>query len=221
MILLYSGGLDSFIAWHYLNKPKTLYLSLGHRYTTHEIAAIKKTIPDTIIDTRLDLADWEEKDANIPLRNAFLIMIASKYDKDVVLVVQRGEMNIPDRSVYFFNRFGEWLTFLWGEGATLSTPFFHMTKTEMVRWFLKEVKNKTALLSTRSCFSPGDSPCGNCAACFRRWVAFINNDIGEEYENDITKYSGIPDYIDKMKRKRYDRLRTEETFAALKKVGIL
>jgi 7-cyano-7-deazaguanine synthase in queuosine biosynthesis len=148
-------------------------------------------------------------------------MIASKYDDDVVLVVQRGEMNIPDRSVYFFNNFGEWLTYLWGDKRSISTPFFHMTKTQMVEWYLKMNLPKDALLSTRSCYSPGDLPCGACAACFRRWVAFINNGLSEEYENDITKYSAIPQYIEKMKLRKYDRLRTEETFTALRKVGII
>ena len=221
MILLFSGGMDSFVAYHYLNKPKTLYVDLGHRYMTHEVDMVKKLIPKTIIDTRLNLADWEQKDANIPLRNAFLIMIASKYDRDVVLVVQRGEMNIPDRSVYFFNNFGEWLTFLWGDKRSISTPFFHMTKTQMVEWYLKMDLSIKELISTRSCYSPGELPCGNCAACFRRWVAFINNDLHEEYENSITKYSGIENYIEKMKLRKYDKLRTEETFTALRKVGII
>ena len=221
MILLFSGGMDSFIAYHYLSKPKTLYVDLGHRYAPHEVDMVKKLIPETIIDTRLNLADWEEKDANIPLRNAFLIMIASKYDKDVVLVVQRGEMSIPDRSPNFFNNFGKWLSFLWGSERSISTPFFHMTKTQMVAWYIQDANLKKDLLSTRSCYSPGDLPCGACAACFRRWVAFINNGLSEEYENDITKYSGIPEYINKMKLKKYDRLRTEETFKALRKVGLI
>lgn len=221
MILLFSGGLDSYIGWHYLNKPKTLYCDLGHRYAAHELEMVGKLVPTTIIDSRLNLADWEAKDANIPLRNAFLIMIASKYDRDVVLVVQRGEMNIPDRSVHFFNQFGEWLTFLWEDKCTISTPFFHMTKTEMVEWYLNAGLPKDELLSTRSCYSPGDLPCGNCAACFRRWVAFTNNDLSEEYENDIKEFSGIPDYVNKMKLKKYDERRTEETFAALIKEGLI
>jgi 7-cyano-7-deazaguanine synthase in queuosine biosynthesis len=191
MILLFSGGLDSYIAWHYLNKPKTLYIDLGHRYAAHELEMVNKLIPSTIIDTRLNLADWEEKDANIPLRNAFLVMIASKYDDDVVLVVQKGEMNIPDRSMRFFNYYGDWLSYLWGDGRTVtfSTPFFNMTKTDMVRWYISAGLDTEKLISTRSCYSPGDLPCGNCAACFRRWVAFTNNNLGEENEQDIKKYS--------------------------------
>jgi 7-cyano-7-deazaguanine synthase in queuosine biosynthesis len=188
----------------------------------HEIEVVKKLIPDTIMETNmLNLGAWEEKDANIPLRNAFLVMIASYYDKDVALIVQQGEMNIPDRSVYFFNEFSSILTFLWGEPATVVTPFFNMTKTDMVRWYLNEGFHEEALLATRSCYSPGEKPCGNCAACFRRWVAFSNCELEEEYEQPIKKFDGLKKYVDKMQRGLYEEKRTDETLMALKKAGIL
>lgn len=221
MILLFSGGLDSYIAYHFLKRPKTLYAVLGHRYTLHELEMVKKLVPDTIIEDRLNLADWEEKDANIPLRNAFLVMIASYYDEDVVLVVQRGEMDIPDRSIKFFNEFGEWLSFLWGRITTLSTPFFSMTKTDMVKWYLDHDLPPDLLISTRSCFSAGDKPCGNCKACFRRWVAFTNNDLVEEYEQPIEKFDGLKKYLDKLNRGEYEEKRAEETLMALRKARII
>jgi 7-cyano-7-deazaguanine synthase in queuosine biosynthesis len=182
---------------------------------------VQKLVPDTLIEDRLNLADWEARDANIPLRNAFLVMIASYYDTSIALVVQKGELDIPDRSVKFFNEFGGMLTFLWGRRTTLTTPFFAMTKTQMVRWYLDEGLNPATLLSTRSCYSPDDLPCGACAACFRRWIAFVNNGLTENYTNDITEYSEIPKYIEKMRLGKYDSLRTHETFNALKKVGVL
>ena len=221
MILLFSGGMDSYIGWHFLNKPKTLYVDLGHRYAVHEVDMVKKLVPDTVIDTRLNLAEFEAKDANIPLRNAFLTMVASYYDDNIALVVQKGELNIPDRSVHFFNEFGRMLTYLWGKRVTLTTPFFTMTKTEMVRWYVDKGLDIDVLLSTRSCYSPGDVPCGNCAACFRRWVALINNGLSEEYENDITKYDEIPYYVEAMKKGKYDFVRARETLDALKLVGII
>jgi 7-cyano-7-deazaguanine synthase in queuosine biosynthesis len=187
----------------------------------HEMEMVKKLIPKTTIDDRLNLADWEEKGANIPLRNAFLIMIASKYDKDVVLVLQRGEMEIPDRSVYFVNTFGEWLTFLWNEQVTVSTPFFDMTKTDMVKWYLDRGLDPNILISTRSCYSPEEKPCGNCAACFRRWVAFTNCGLEEEYDYPIKNFDGLKKYVDKMQRGLYEEKRTSETLLALKKAGII
>ena len=40
MILLFSGGIDSFVAYHYLGKPKTVYFDLGTPYTGKEIKVI-------------------------------------------------------------------------------------------------------------------------------------------------------------------------------------
>ena len=45
MILLFSGGIDSFIAYHYLKEPRTLYLDLGTPYTKKEIEFVKKIDP--------------------------------------------------------------------------------------------------------------------------------------------------------------------------------
>jgi len=220
MILLYSGGADSFIAWHYLNKPKTLYFKIGHRYERFELEAIQKTIPNTILEDCLKLGKWEEPDANIPMRNAFFFMLASYYDNQICLVVQQGEMKIPDRSPEFFESFGSKLSFLHEKGKRIFSPFYHMTKTEMVKWYLDQGLSKEDLLKTRSCFSSFDKPCGKCNACFRRWVSFSLNGIEELMTNDIREYKEIPNYIEKMKRGIYDEIRTEETFRALRMAGI-
>ena len=58
MILLFSGGIDSFVAWHYLNKPKTVYFNLQSRYSLREISVVKKLIPTTIIDNSLNLSEF-------------------------------------------------------------------------------------------------------------------------------------------------------------------
>jgi len=219
MILLFSGGLDSYIAWHYLDKPKTLYCAINHRYQIQEHKAVIDLIPETIVDSRLYLGDWEEDDANIPMRNAFFFMIASHYADKICLVVQKGEMSIPDRSPKFFSSFGAWLSWMRDKPIKIFTPFDEMTKTQMVRWYLEQGLNVADLLRTRSCFGDTTSPCGACAACFRRWVAFKNNGFSEPYINDILAYDQIPVYIEKMKALKYDELRTEETFTALKDAG--
>lgn len=220
MILLYSGGADSYIAWEFLHRPKTLYNSLGHRYQEHEMKAIMNTIPDTIIDKSLYLGIWEHADADIPMRNAFLCMVASYYDNDIVLVVQKGEMSIPDRSLEFFDLTEKYVSFLHNnKKITVTSPFFNMTKTQMVRWYVEAGLSINKLLRTRSCYSNSELPCGQCGACFRRWVSFTVNGIEEKMENDILKWEQTPLYIEKMKAGKYDGERVEETFLALKIKG--
>lgn len=181
MILCFSGGLDSFVAYHYLNKPKTIYFDLGHRYVGNEVKVVRKLLPNTIIETGLNLSRWEARDANIPMRNLFLSAYAALYDPEVVLVVQKGEMDIPDRSPTFFNMMTFNISFLTGKNCVVSTPFYDMTKTQMVAWYIKEGCNVRKLLETRSCYGVKDLPCGECSACFRRWVALTNNGISEVY----------------------------------------
>ena len=184
-ILLYSGGLDSYIAWEYLERPKTLYCAIQHKYMKQDLGAIQKTIPETIIDNTLNLGKWEHEDAHIPMRNAFMLMAAANYGDNLCLVVQKGEMTIPDRSPEFFKDFGKWISFLNERETTIFSPFYSMTKNEMVMWYLGQKLPIDKLLETRSCFSPLEKHCGACGACFRRWVAFTNNGIKEEYENNI------------------------------------
>ena len=205
MILLFSGGMDSYIAWYYLRNPKTLYIDLNHRYSYQERTAVLNLIPSTYIDKRLDLHDWEEEDANIPMRNAFFAMIASQYDKEIALVVQKGEMTIPDRSPEFFRNFGSWISWMRGKsGYKITSPFFEMTKTEMVSWYVNRGEDPKLLIETRSCFGILADPCGKCGACFRRWVALTNNGLEEEYVYPITEWEGITHYIEKMKAGKYD-----------------
>ncbi len=220
-ILLYSGGLDSYIGWEYLERPKTVYFALGHRYQNYEIDSIQKTIPETIIDKRLYLGDMEQPDAFIPLRNDILIRLASLYSKKIYLIVQKGELDLTDRSITFFKNIEESLSYLWDSYVVVHSPFFNMTKVQMVEWYVKKGLLVENLLATRSCYSSEDTPCGACSACFRRWVAFTLNGIQEKMKNNILEWEGVKTYIDKMKKGNYDQVRTEETFQALKITGIL
>jgi hypothetical protein len=219
-LLLYSGGLDSYIACEFLNRPKTLYCKINHRYQEFELEAIEKTIPNTIIDNSLNLGRWEKPDADIPMRNALMLMIAANYDDDLFLVAQAGEMAIPDRSPKFFKEISPFISFLTEKQVRVKTPFFTMTKTEMVKWYLFHGFKKEDLLKTRSCYSDGPIPCGACGACFRRWVSLKCNGIEEPMLNNILDWEGTKKYIEKMKKGLYDPSRTEETFTALQLAGV-
>jgi 7-cyano-7-deazaguanine synthase in queuosine biosynthesis len=212
-ILLYSGGLDSYIAWWYLGRPKTLYCRLGHRYEAKELEAVRRTIPETVIDdTLINLGrNWEEEDANIPARNLFLVLVAGMYGADKVwLVVQEGEMEIPDRSERFFEMATEVCSFLLGREVEVDTPFRHMTKVEMVGWYLKQGLPVEELLKTRSCYSGGEKPCGECGACFRRIMALKLNGLDEEMEVKIESSKIGKEYYRKWKEGKYTGKRGEE-----------
>jgi len=220
-VLLYSGGMDSYIAWKYLGEPQTLYCNIGHRYSRFEMNVIARTVPWTIVESSVGLGRWEESNANIPMRNAFLCMLGAYYANEVVLVCQKEEMDMPDRSPYFFTAMSDWLSFLNGRDIQVTNPFPDMTKTQMVEWYVRSGFPIDTLLSTRSCYSLEEKACGNCGACFRRWVALINNNLREEYVTPVEKSNVLQDYLKRLEEGKYGELRREETYRALRTAGVL
>jgi 7-cyano-7-deazaguanine synthase in queuosine biosynthesis len=228
-LLLYSGGIDSFIAYHFLSYPQTIYFGIGHKYEYKEIHAIEKTIPQTKIDqSMLHLGKIEQPDANIPMRNLFLLAAAASYiqSKEAViyLIVQKGEMEIPDRTNDFLSRASIMLTSLCERKIEVQSPFVELTKTMMVKWYVDKGFPIDALKNTHACYTPtiDRTPCYACAACFRRWVALFNNGISEEGADNMIYWEGILSYIDRIADGKYDLHRAGETLKAIRTaVGIL
>lgn len=220
-ILLFSGGLDSLIGYYYLGEPPVLYCDIGHKYAYKERRVVqeiaKKAKMNLIIEDSLKLGKWEKPDADIPQRNMFLIMMGSYYGDNIHLVVQKGEMSIPDRSKEFFMETSKWVSFLHGKDKRVTTPFSQMTKTQMVKWYLDTGHDSELLLSTTSCYGQEEGNCGQCGACFRRWIALESNGLSEPYVNDIKKWEGIKTYVEKMKSGKYDEERAEETKKVLER----
>ena len=195
-ILLFSGGLDSYAAWHLLGKPTPLYFALGHRYERAEratIAYLERTNPglDVLIDNRVSLDDIEQPDAHIPLRNALLIALAAAtQDPDVIYIgALRGESS-RDKSMKFLRITEEMLSFLRNKPIRIEAPFLRLTKADVVKRLIKEKPDAVAgIQDTFSCYTyavprSDYKGCGRCMACFRRWVALSLNDISEQYEHE-------------------------------------
>jgi 7-cyano-7-deazaguanine synthase in queuosine biosynthesis len=212
-ILLYSGGPDCLIAYHYLGKPQTLYVNLGHKYRDKEKLSIFQTIPNTIIMDNEIIGNYEKKDAEIPMRNLLLSMCGVWEGAEKVWIsIQKDEMNIPDRSEEFFLYISSFLSFLSGKNISVDTPFRNMDKTDMVTWYIKNVGDMGRLLSTTSCYSDPEKSiahCGDCPACFRRYVAFKNNDVDPGYK--------LTDSIKAFYRMRYSEY-SETRQSRMKKV---
>jgi len=215
-ILLFSGGVDSVIAYAMLQPDHCFYFDLGVKYNKAELSAVSKMgiTKLSIVDT-LKLGDYEEDNANIPMRNLYLLMGATNEairwwgnDKGfyIYLTVQKDEMSAPDRNTQFFDGAQLFLSKLTNKKIITSLPFQYTDKSEMVRWFLERFPDgKDKLLHSYSCFRGHEKECGDCPACFRKWVAFVNNDIMNDvweespqnsatakiYKSNMDKYSGI------------------------------
>ena len=183
MILLFSGGIDSYVAYHYLGKPKTVYFDLGTPYTKKEIKVITQLIPETIIDHSLNLSSRQVgQNAYIPFRNLYLAMLASKYDDDIVIAGVKDD-DVSDKNEQIFDDFTTLLSKLEDRPITVTSPFWKMTKEQVVAWYLQRYPADN-LFNTVSCYSEEDTNyCGKCPSCFRKWCALRANNLVVHFYN--------------------------------------
>ncbi len=192
-VLLFSGGMDSYMAWNLLGKPIPLYLEIGHRYEEKESQVIQQLMraDDELVvvySGRIFIGDLEEPDGHIPLRNLLFIQEAVLAGADTVYIgALRGESS-QDKAGWFFRNTSRTLSKLMGKKIVVQAPFRGFTKSKLVREFIRCHPDKLdVLLMTRSCYNMAEVPeefvgCGRCMACFRRWVAMTLNGIRENYQ---------------------------------------
>lgn len=227
-IILYSGGLDSFITAEYVkqNKKKSesmelVYLPLGHKYQRQEMS-VANSNPDATYLPGLDAlgAVHEEEDGYIWQRNAFLCLLAAKrIPKEewgkIWLTVQKDETSLSDRSPQFFKIMTDLLIIL-GVKTVVDTPWWEYDKTDMVRWYLmQDGASVEDLKKTHSCYRPAVLPCGDCSACVRRFIAMKLNGVEEEYEIDPRYSSTGKEYLNRARDGHYSANRNYKTQLAL------
>ena len=95
-VLLYSGGMDSWLIDKIWKPDVKLYVDMNTKYSQEEI----KRLPSDVIIDKLDLSKWEREDKIIPLRNMYLIGIASNYGNEICLGATAGD-RVLDKSPVF------------------------------------------------------------------------------------------------------------------------
>ncbi len=185
MILLFSGGIDSFVAYHYLNKPQTVYFDLHTRYAEKEKLVVKKLIPSTIIDNSLNLHDREYGDkAYVPFRNLLLACQAAKYS-DSIVIAGVADDQVSDKNEEIFHSFSMLLSKLENKNIVVWSPFWKFTKEKVVKWYVDNIGDDL-LLETVSCYSASNEIyCGACPSCFRKWCALRANGYDLKFHNDV------------------------------------
>lgn len=185
-VLLFSGGMDSLIASRMFPRAIKLYIEVGSAYEEKEIAFINRTptlANSVIFDRRLRLSDMERQDAIIPARNLFLVAIASFHSSEVILSSVNGDGS-TDKDQTFADFCTSLLTHIYspphfpaGVITRVSLPLKHMSKPELVKWYVSNDGDVALLQDSVSCYHPHYEQCGTCKACIRKWVALESNGI--------------------------------------------
>lgn len=207
IIVLMSGGIDSFVAYHYaktkFNNVKALYIDYGYPYSMVEKQAIQQldieVLPYEDHSYLLEIqkageALWGEI---FPGRNWLLSVIASKYIKnrgEIWMAAIGGEVKElwGDKSEYFFTNASKILSQYTEKHIRVTTPFKSLTKGQIVKWYKDKGLDLTVLGRTVSCHyieRYGDIPCGQCMGCAHRYVGMHYNGIKEDYQSDIKEFA--------------------------------
>jgi len=227
-ILLFSGGIDSYAAWYFLGRPKTIYFNLRTPYSDYELRVVKELIPETIIDNSLTLNSRQipgSDTAFIPMRNLYLAMLASAYADEIVICGLKDDC-VNDKTPEAFAEFSGILSKLNEREIKVTSPFWNMTKADVVKWYLDTYKDSAVLssklLRTISCYTPSSKGkdiqiyCGKCRSCFRKWSALYVNGIKLPFYNlDLMR-----EYLIRARQNRYIPERNKQIIESITSYGV-
>jgi len=212
-VLLFTGGLDSYIARKYLmdhgHEIDCLYFDHRGKYSKVEVSYISKLSVPVIIKTDLVLKDLEQSSAFIPNRNILFSIMANSYGYSKIWIGGSRSDRVCDNNEKVFDRLSEFLSSMNQNHCKISSPFWDCYKDDMVRWYVNTSENKfKAKLEladqTFSCFNPTDDytamdilvddtpvkritrECLCCQACFRKCAVLYSANIFVNFFNTET-----------------------------------
>jgi len=187
-VLLFSGGMDSVMAWQLLNPDVLLYIGCHSQYQKKEIkycdSLASKYKAPIQYNFDINLSKFERSDSIIPLRNLFFISIASYYGDRILIGAMNGDRTV-DKSVFFIEDLQRMLRELYVDQHWCEKREIHVeaiydkkyTKAALLQKYIEEKKDINLVINSLSCYSPEDGHCGECKPCFRKWVAFMCNEL--------------------------------------------
>ena len=229
-VILASGGLDSFLCWYIFRQDAVnVFVNIGQKYAKKEGQALRnlmRKIPEfDVVEHAGSLIGplEDEKSGIIPNRSAELILSAAQYGEDIYFGVIKDEIN-SDKSPEFITAMEDVLNIsnrkqYWtgGKAFRILTPTKEYNKTDLIKMYLDKGGLVEHLELTVSCYSDTEHHCGDCPSCFKRWIAFKNNDIPFVTINDPMDFAHKQGIIEKCKDGTYADGRANEIITALRK----
>lgn len=192
-VLLYSGGMDSWLIDKLWEPDVRLYIDIHGRYSEAEKARLPEGT--TIVDMPF-LGQQEQDDGFVPLRNLYFLMIASHFGDELCLGVTDGDGS-KDKCPQFLIDTEATLQHLWKDkkvfkDVRVEKRFAYMSKGELVEAYLakggdvQEIKDQAF-----SCYSPQDGhECFFCYPCFRKFAVLKAHgaEFSEAQEKAVWEY---------------------------------
>jgi 7-cyano-7-deazaguanine synthase in queuosine biosynthesis len=214
-ILLFSGGLDSFILKRIFNfsDHECLFVHIGTAENTIEELHINKYFPGVHIEYT-SLVVHEMPNKIIPFRNNHLALIAANYANNIYFGFTAGDTT-KDKDFVFKAQMECILNYFSQDvdkvhvypPFEIKMPFKRYTKTQLVGMYLeRHLPVEDLFLKSTSCYNAQDKPCGLCRSCLRKYVALTLNGIS----TDGSWVANPSDYIEGFYQESIIKNRTTE-----------
>lgn len=169
IVTLVSGGMDSYIGTLMMGDTKEvvkLHFDHGNRANKIQSSLVKKQFPDVVISRIFNFKTIEEITSEIPNRNIHFVAAALQYG-DTVALHGHKTSRFPDNTIKFRMNASSLLSISSGHPVSVFSPIEHLTKEELVEWYINDYKGEIEDLieKTSSCFK-GKHFCGECWHCF-------------------------------------------------------
>lgn len=184
-VLIYSGGMDSWLIDKLINPDIRLFVKINTRNNDLEYEYLMKKDSKELENVKIvefNLGQFEQVENNyfLPLRNLYLVALASNFGDKIVLGAVKGSVHL-DNNPYFCSLTSRLMTYLLSEKVTkevtVVTPFVDHSKTDLLKLYLDQGGDIVkAYNETASCYQPVDGKeCLSCSSCASKFTAFYNN----------------------------------------------
>lgn len=229
-VLMYSGGMDSFIISRTMPIDVYVFVVLGNEDNARELDRFQA---DTYLAEEKcyvvnmpALAEYELDNKILPYRNHMLAMIGAQYGNNIYFGFTGGDTT-KDKDFVFKSQIEGMLNYFALDQHkvnhieypyTVEMPFKEHSKGQMVHEYSAKATSLMSDLWTvsRSCYAGTDKECGLCRSCQRKYVALAVNgylDIWKKFENDPRP--GLVEFLKESETKGRFQTEMDEIKAAI------
>ena len=175
-VLLYSGGMDSWLIDKLIKPDIRLFLDIGTKQSEQE----KKRLPKDVIIKKISLSEYVQDDnlLTIPLRNLIFLCIAINYGEHIILGTTSDDLHYDKKEEFVSatqKLFNSVLTKeLVAKKIKIDIPFKDKSKTEILHEYLQQGGDiEKAFKESFSCHFPvGENECLKCIPCIKKIETF-------------------------------------------------
>lgn len=227
-VLLYSGGLDCTMQSFLLKPDILLYMDVESFYSKREIEHLgtrKHFGGKLIIDSSLQIGEFEMTNFYLPYRNLYFILNALQYGENIYLGFGEGDIGTDKNQAFIDKTISivkemtskSWITPEHTQ-FTINAPYLNYTKAELLAHCIDRGISVDLIKSIRSCYD-NDSVigCGKCSPCLSKTVALVKNGISIEGIFDSDPREVFKKHVEQ-RLKPFKKKRTYKEFQDVNKI---